>query len=348
MVELKFERLFEKDTPKLLMGGIRPEFRHIVDRFNVNISRVDTLRILLPTVAVMGMAWMEAVNEAEKAKVRGDTSRQEKVEKVRLKVLRKSYARHLTNMASNSADPANSFKHASPVFRGLTDDDNPQNEPYIPSWLQSLFVSTWTAFESLSGDLWESALNLHPDGLAQLRGKWPDNASLKAKEEKKRKVKSPLVGEEGQASEDTPSRLIKLSYLNQHNYDVSKSMGTIYRKYDTRFTFQSIWGIRDAYVFAFFEDCDEILTAINDPSLTALSKVRNVLVHKAGLVDKEFMEGSGKLPALSGAVIDKPLIVTGDMYRNIFDPVYDSCVRLFRGVSNWIDRHPVAKKDSEI
>jgi hypothetical protein len=41
----------------------------------------------------------------------------------------------------------------------------------LEAMLSSAITGTWTAFETMAGDLWEAALNAHPDGLAELKGK---------------------------------------------------------------------------------------------------------------------------------------------------------------------------------
>jgi hypothetical protein len=41
----------------------------------------------------------------------------------------------------------------------------------LEAMLSSALTGTWTAFETMAGDLWETALNLHPAVLAELRGK---------------------------------------------------------------------------------------------------------------------------------------------------------------------------------
>lgn len=41
----------------------------------------------------------------------------------------------------------------------------------IEGLMGSLVTGAWTAIEVLAGDLWEAALNHHPDGLARLNGK---------------------------------------------------------------------------------------------------------------------------------------------------------------------------------
>lgn len=47
--------------------------------------------------------------------------------------------------------------------------------------LVSQLTGMWTAFETLAGDLWEMALNVHPYGLSELKGKPSDRISKNSK-----------------------------------------------------------------------------------------------------------------------------------------------------------------------
>jgi hypothetical protein len=40
----------------------------------------------------------------------------------------------------------------------------------LEALLFAQILGTWTAFETMAGDLWETAINLHPAGLAELKG----------------------------------------------------------------------------------------------------------------------------------------------------------------------------------
>ena len=51
-------------------------------------------------------------------------------------------------------------------FRGIQSRLSDQ----IETLMLTQVVSVWTAFETLAGDLWEAALNAHPQGLSDLRG----------------------------------------------------------------------------------------------------------------------------------------------------------------------------------
>ena len=91
----------------------------------------------------------------------------------------------------------------------------------VEGLLQSVVLTTWTAFEVLAGDLWEAALNIHPAELAELKGTtrgWG-------------RVSNQTEGSDGQAAnkEKAGEIRIKTAYTQQYGYDLSNRMGTVLR-----------------------------------------------------------------------------------------------------------------------
>jgi hypothetical protein len=153
-------------------------------------------------------------------------------------------------------------------------------------------VSAWTAFETLAGDLWEAALNLHPQILALLRG---TSGRIEKQARTKGQCESREVpGDEGEGDTDDgdedkasgrKASLEAINRLTKGAYDLSGMMGTLLRR---EFSFRSLYGIRTAYSCAFDQrkrkaQVKAIDAALSDLSLYALSRVRNLIVHR-GLV----------------------------------------------------------------
>jgi hypothetical protein len=108
--------------------------------------------------------------------------------------------------------------------------------------LSNAITNSWTAFETLSGDLWELAINLHPQELSKLDGR---GSGKKARDEDKK---------------------LDLSYVHRHNYNLSSVMGTILKN---RYGFSFVSEIKNAYRDAFardFPDLDDLI----DPEMAAL------------------------------------------------------------------------------
>src|SRR5664279_205193 len=70
------------------------------------------------------------------------------------------------------------------------------------AWLSAQITGIWTSCEAMAEDLWETALNIHPSGLAELSG----------------------------ANKGQQEKSIELNKLSRWKYDVSKCMGTILKE----------------------------------------------------------------------------------------------------------------------
>jgi len=180
-------------------------------------------------------------------------------------------------------------------------------------WLMSMqIVGAWTAFETLFGDLWEAALNAHPEGLADLKGK------------SKQKVKG----------DDDGRRMVQISLLQKFKYDLSKVMGTMLKD---KVDFTSLNGARDAYALAFWEHADSIHEALANPAFRAISAMRNLIVHKAGICDTEYERNSKGLqnliPHLEPGCI---LTLDGEILARTLVPALKCAMQLIRAVDAWI------------
>ncbi len=204
----------------------------------------------------------------------------------------------------------------------------------VEPWLSSAIIGAWTAIETLTGDLWEAAVNAHPHGLAKLRGDWP-----KGKEKGQPEGKGPLpplvnTTPLGKVSEE---KSIRLAALEDYDFNVSSVMGTLLR--DSRYDFQNLKDIKRAYVQAFFENQEDVLDAILDPCLYHLSQVRHLLVHRAGIVDQKFIDSTRGVPMFAGVEIRKPLPIDGELVRDLVNPAVEKSVSLIQAVDNWLQSH---------
>jgi hypothetical protein len=190
--------------------------------------------------------------------------------------------------------------------------------------LGGMIVGCWTAFETLAADLWKAALNIHPTVLAALTGRWHKPSKMDPDQ---------LIEDD---SEQIESKTVKLNDLQMHNYDVSKIMGNIHRN---RFKWGVLEGIRTAYSSAFSKDFTDIQTAIEDRSLDALAAARNVLVHKAGIVDVEFNRKCKGWPAFANAVPNTSLMLDGFIVRDLLSEALQQTINLLKGVDLWLDSH---------
>lgn len=88
-----------------------------------------------------------------------------------------------------------------------------------------------------------------------------------------------------------------------------------------------------------FDNDSAILAALTDEGVTSLSKVRHLLVHKAGIVDSKFEGESKTLPFLKifpQIEKDKPLLFDGEIVFAILERALPQAHQLCMGVDNWI------------
>ena len=180
-------------------------------------------------------------------------------------------------------------------------------------------TGTWTAVETMLGDLWEAAINEHPKGLATLNGK-PKRQSSGSSEPMK-----------GAADQD---KKFDLNLVAKHNFDLRSCMGTIFRT-ERRFEFTRLSSTREAYLRAFSEKSSRIDAAISNKSIDALSAVRNILLHKAGEADDEYVRQQTFL-TLPKTAKGERIKLDGQNTSDLIKPAVASCKSLMIAVDDWI------------
>jgi hypothetical protein len=216
---------------------------------------------------------------------------------------------------------------------------------------RSHLVETWTAFETLAGDLWVRAVNAQPKYLAGLTGAQNRIEKVGSRSKAKTEEASPPVegSDEGRPTgepETTEPRggksitLGLMSVVSRGVYDFSNRMGTLLVEAE-RVKFTSLKSIREAYSMAFPEKAPgarskRIDTALADKNLDALSAVRNLIVHKAGIADAVYLEdwkGAQAAPRLAEWA---ELELDGQVCRTLMDPVIKASVELVKAVDSWL------------
>ena len=180
------------------------------------------------------------------------------------------------------------------------------------SIISGVVTGVWTAFEAMSGDLWEAALNASPNVLAK------------------------LPGEKARGEKDL-GKQISVDRLAQHGFDLRGKMGTLLRE---RFEFSSLDKIRIAYAAAFPAKHEIPILLCDEKALFRLSMVRNLIVHRAGVVDEEFAGKMRNDPELSKVAKGETLKLTGTLARELVDPVIECGTQLIRKVDEFLVAHP--------
>lgn len=110
-----------------------------------------------------------------------------------------------------------------------------------------------------------------------------------------------------------------------------------------RFNFRSRDRFYDSYKSAFSSDAD-IMKIVMDEGIARLAVVRNLLVHKSGIVDAVFIdEDLSKVPSLNifpNIKKDDPLLFDGEIVCTIVDAAVAQGYALLRSVDRWLfDKH---------
>ena len=200
-------------------------------------------------------------------------------------------------------------------------------------FIETSITSTWTAFEAMAADLWEAALNIHPQGLASLNAPLRHHHKIKPRKERDREYDSDQNDNVQKRGDD---KTIFLRKLHDNNYDIQHKMGSIL-KY--KYSFNTLWNVRKAYLDAFGEDSTDVYDAIMHATFDKLSALRNVIVHNACICDADYMQDQNNIGGLPKAEKGCKVNINGS-YANdllIVNQVY--CKHLIQCVDNWINEH---------
>jgi hypothetical protein len=224
------------------------------------------------------------------------------------------YEQFVLNAIDQGTQPVQMLAGGAPARQGLE------------AMLSSCMTGTWTAFETMAGDLWETALNMHPKGLAELQGK------------RKRLLKGAEIDSDAAANseqDDSDGANLKSVPLNEilrHEFKIEHRMGSVLR---TRQRFDHLAGIREAYSLAFSRKADDIDVMLKQDSLDAVNAVRNLIVHRSGVVDQTY-ERKAKFLKIPTSPIGFPIFLDGEIVRKLMTATVICSLRLIVAVDEWI------------
>lgn len=100
---------------------------------------------------------------------------------------------------------------------------------------------------------------------------------------------------------------------------------------------QSQWGIQKAFQKL---QSDEIDNLLNKPCIRKLSLVRQVIVHKAAIVDQKFLDDARAIPWEVRDQLECRILLDGERVRNLINPVVALGVSLLGAVARWLNSNP--------
>jgi hypothetical protein len=183
--------------------------------------------------------------------------------------------------------------------------DNDLLMPGLEAILAAMVMTAWMAFESLAADLWVEAVNFCPKPLAD------------------------------RMVEKKPSETIKLSNLQNYEYNLQGKMGELFRD-SKKVGFDSFNGIKSA-----FGDILEQTTGIfnNHKLLRPISELRNCFAHRGGIVDARAQPSVILITGLENITAGDAAKLTGPLVRVVVTEIVRCAVELFTFVDGWIDNN---------
>jgi hypothetical protein len=212
---------------------------------------------------------------------------------------------------------------------GIVTVDEETSLRSFDAFRSALVIHAWTVFESLAEDLWEAALNAHPTKLAALTGRPRSKLRSKGREN--------TTGTSVPVKQDDAGLWVSFDDLQRNSFSLRLRMGTILKE---RFSFRALDGIRFAYHRAFAAQSTTIDDTLDDAGLQHAAAVRNLLIHKRGIVDEEFIDQTAGLPSNPQVAIGEVLPLTGKLCEVLSDSCRVCAVWLVMAVHAWIIGHP--------
>ena len=329
--DLKYGKALRRESDGLVIDPQvqSPCLRPIASVFKENADRVYSLASMPVGVshwlgALQSCASIAAFTVTGNPELPDDVTT-EVEDKVRMEIVKEFEAYQKQIADSRAFDLA--WEHALDNVIMLIQGSDHRMRRSIETLLSSQIAFAWTTFETLAGDLWVASLNAHPDTLAMLCGKairiWNiSNAKIPPKND-----------DNSKRERDKMVSLNALHHRTHGKYNVAEIMGTILKD---RYGFDSLGGIRSAYGEAFSKNFEAIDIELANKSLDALSIVRNVIVHRSGVADEEYVERRMSVAEAPDVQLGQPVPITGELFRSLSDPVMMCANRLLKAVDQWL------------
>lgn len=291
-----------------LANSIRtPELKPSVVAFAANMERVASIQ-LLPIELLYWQQTLQALAITSSHEFSGEHG----VSQFTLNILEKQGFKRSLSKEDWVKFTADGIEHLGNLLRfefGLT-GANPYLMEGLTSLLFSMVSSSYAAFEALVIDLWLGAVNLRSGRLS------------------------------GNLVKMFGAKNVKLSTLMQSKYDVKTELG-MFLKEQGIVTFQTLDGIRDAYDRGFgdTEGSGPPSPLTGNRSIVKASKVRNLIAHRAGLVDEVFVSEVKGFQEFDYCEIGQYLKITGPIACSLIDSCVTTAVKSVVYVDDWITTH---------
>ena len=217
------------------------------------------------------------------------------------------------------------FLNLDRISNGVSKSESPPENvtDAFDAMYASAVISAYSVFEILAADLWVTMLNLRPASLGV--------AALNAK------PRDPSDSDPDLDSEGKRFVSIVKQFLIDHGFNLAGAMGSGLRD---KYRWVSFVGITAAYMDVFPEADKRLKKVFYDPGMRSLSAVRNVLVHKGGLVDAEFVQKAAHDPTLRSYRQPQKLFIDGPLLSTLAGAAVSNAATLIEFADEWISTHP--------
>jgi hypothetical protein len=171
--------------------------------------------------------------------------------------------------------------------------------------MNSQLVLSWTAFETLAGDLWEGAINTHCPSLVSRAWK---------------------------------GKSVLFELLRDNDFNLRNKMGTVLRKHLEN-PFQSLKDIRKAYQDAFPEGWISEDDFWKNKNVSSTFHIRNLIVHRASIVDDKFREECKSDPRIDCPPVRDRFYLDGSLLTELLTGLFSVAKRVIQSVDGYISRN---------
>jgi hypothetical protein len=208
-------------------------------------------------------------------------------------------------LSGRAQPPTSSFSYMFSITDFAFVDDNTRDT--YDTLMSMQLVLSWTAFETLAGDLWEAALNTHHSTLLQ---KAPGDKPIKLKD-------------------------LHLTY----GYDLRHKMGSVLRDVLGN-PFQSFRTMKQVYLDTFTEGNASAATFWDNKDVSSTFHLRNLTVHRAGIVDGQFLADCKADNRMQAYKRDERFYLDGHLLSELVRGLFTFARELIQSVDSWFQRHP--------
>jgi len=113
-----------------------------------------------------------------------------------------------------------------------------------------------------------------------------------------------------------------------------------------KFHFSNFDDLKRAYS-VIFDSEDAITAPLNDHDLWVVNAVRNVLVHRGGIVDKPFLQKVKKRAELAALDEGVEIPLNGEMTKQMTDTAIRCSVELLSQVDQWLERTTIRPRSND-